>query len=194
MIQLRKAEITRETKETKIILSLNIDGEGKSEIETPITFLNHLLKTFSTHSLIDLKISAEGDLSHHIIEDIAICLGKAIDLALKDRDNLIRFGYAIVPMDDSLAIAAIDLVKRPYAKIDLNIFNENVEGVNCEDIKHFLETLAFSIPATIHINVKYGINNHHKIEASFKALALSIRKAIERDYKRKEIPSTKGTM
>lgn len=191
---MRKAEITRETKETKIILSLNIDGEGKSEIDTPIVFLNHLLKTFSTHSLIDLKISAKGDLSHHIIEDIAICLGNAFNSALKDRDEIRRFGYAIVPMDDSLAIASIDLVKRPYAKIDLNVSNENVEGIDCEDIKHFLETLAFSIPATIHIYVKYGINNHHKIEASFKALALSIRQAIETDYKRKVIPSTKGVM
>jgi len=191
---MRKAEITRETKETKIELSLNIDGEGRFEIDTPILFLNHLLKTFSFHSLIDLKISAKGDLSHHIIEDIAICLGKAIDLALKDRDKIRRFGYAIVPMDDSLAIAAIDLIKRPYAKIDLKISNENIEDVNCEDIKHFLETLAFSIPATIHLNVEYGINNHHKIEASFKALALSIREAIKIDYERKEISSIKGVM
>lgn len=191
---MRKAEFKRETRETKIIVNLNIDGEGKSEIETPIIFLNHLLETFSNHSLIDLKISAKGDLSHHIIEDIAICLGKAIDLALKDRDNIKRFGYAIVPMDDSLVFAAIDLVKRPYAKIDLNISNENIEGVNCEDIKHFLETLAFSIPATLHIYVKYGINSHHKIEATFKALALSIRQAIKIDHERKGISSVKGVM
>jgi len=191
---LRKAEIIRETKETKLMVSLNIDGKGESEIDTPIPFLNHLLKIFSFHSLIDLKISAKGDLSHHIIEDIAICLGNAFNSALKNRNGIRRFGYAIVPMDDSLAIAAIDLVKRPYAKIDLNVSNENVEGINCEDIKHFLETLAFSMPATIHINVKYGINSHHKIEASFKALALSIKQAIEIDYRRKEAPSTKGGM
>ena len=191
---MRKAEIKRETKETKIEVSLNIDGEGKSEIDTPIIFLNHLLKTFSTHSLIDLKISAKGDLSHHIMEDVAICLGKAIDSALKDRDRIKRFGFAIVPMDDSLAIAAIDLIKRPYAKINLKILNENIEETNCEDIKHFLETLAFSIPATIHINVKYGINSHHKIEASFKALALSMRQATKIDHERKEVSSTKGVM
>ncbi len=191
---MRKAKIIRETKETKIIVNLNIDGKGKCEIDIPIPFLNHLLKTFSTHSLIDLKISAKGDLSHHIIEDVAICLGKAIDSALKDRDGIRRFGYAIVPMDDALALVAIDLVRRPYAKIDLNISNENIEGINCEDIKHFLETLAFSIPATLHVNVKYGINSHHKIEAVFKALALSIRQAMEIDSRIKESSSVKGVM
>jgi imidazoleglycerol-phosphate dehydratase len=144
--------------------------------------------------MIDLQVNAEGDLQHHIIEDIAICLGNAIRQALKETPEIIRFGHAIVPMDCSLAKCAIDLGNRPYSVIELKIQSPAVEGMASEDLVHFFESFAMELRANLHIQVLYGKNDHHKAEAAFKALALSLRQAVEIDPRRRGVPSSKGAV
>jgi len=191
---LRVAEISRKTQETEVYVKVDLAASGKAEVDTGIAFFNHMLRSLATHSLIDITVKAKGDLKHHIAEDIAICLGTALRKALGDATGVRRFGYAIVPMDCSLAFAAVDLAKRPYAKIDLKLKGKRVEETPCEDIYHFLETLASSLEANIHLWIQYGINDHHKIEAAFKALALSLRQAVSIDPDRRGIPSAKGVI
>ncbi len=174
---MRRGFYERKTLETNVKVELNIDGTGKCYIDTPIPFLNHMLRTLSVHSLMDLTVHAKGDLIHHIIEDVAIVLGKALGEALGDRNGIRRFGYMKVPMDDTLAEAIVDLIKRPYAVVNLNLSNSILEGIESNLFIHFIRSLAFSIPATIHVNVIYGFDDHHKVEASFKALALALREA-----------------
>jgi imidazoleglycerol-phosphate dehydratase len=153
-----------------------------------------LITSFTTHSLIDLTAKVKGDLKHHSIEDLAIGLGEALNKALANREGITRFGYAPVPMDESLAFAAIDLVKRPYAVIDLKLRGKKIEDMATEDIVHFFETLATSLTANIHVWVQYGGNDHHKAEAAIKALALAFKQAIALDSRRKGIPSSKGAI
>ena len=191
---MRVAEISRKTQETEVYVKVDLAASGKAEVDTGIAFFNHMLRSLATHSLIDITVKAKGDLKHHIAEDIAICLGTALRKALGDATGVRRFGYAIVPMDCSLAFAAVDLAKRPYAKIDLKLKGKRVEETPCEDIYHFLETLASSLEANIHLWIQYGINDHHKIEAAFKALALSLRQAVSIDPDRRGIPSAKGVI
>jgi imidazoleglycerol phosphate dehydratase HisB len=192
--KLREAEHYRKTSETEVKVKVKLDGSGLADIRTKISFLNHMLKSLSTHSLIDISVEASGDLSHHVVEDVAICLGEALRKALGGMASIRRFGYAIVPMDCSLALAAIDLSNRPYPKIDLKLEGKHIEDMTCEDICHFLETLANSLRANIHIWVQYGLNDHHKVEAAFKALALSLRQAVSMDPLRSGIPSSKGVL
>lgn len=191
---MRKAQFERKTSETEVNIKVNLNGEGKSSVKTGLKFLNHMIKTLSTHSLIDINIIAKGDLRHHLIEDIAIGLGEALKNALGNREGINRFGSSIVPMDCSLAIAAIDLVKRPYSVIDLKLEGKAVEDMKTEDIYHFLKSLSSSLEANLHLQVQYGLNDHHKIEAAFKALALSLRQAVSIDSRRKGIPSAKGAI
>ena len=191
---MRTEEVYRKTKETEVIVKLNLDGEGKPKVETGVAFFSHLLTSFATHSLIDLTAQVKGDLKHHSIEDLAIGLGEALSKALGSREGITRFGYAAVPMDDSLAFAAIDLVKRPYAVIDLKLRGKKVEDMATEDIVHFFETLATSLQANVHIWVQYGGNDHHKAEAAVKALALSLKQAVAADPRRKGVPSSKGVI
>lgn len=191
---MREAEYYRKTSETEVKVRVKLDGSGMANIQTGISFLNHMLKSLSTHSLIDIFIEASGDLSHHVAEDVAICLGEAIRRALGDAAGIRRFGYAIVPMDCSLAFAAVDISNRSYSKIDLKIEGKRIEDMPCEDIYHFLETLANSLRANIHVWVEYGLNDHHKVEASFKALALSLRQALSLDPLRSGVASSKGVL
>jgi len=191
---MREAEVTRKTRETQISVRLNLDGEGRVETATGVAFLDHLLRTLGVHSRIDLKIEGRGDLKHHVIEDVGICLGEALRKALGEGVGINRFGYAIVPMDDALAMAAVDLVTRPYAKIELAIASDSLEDAAREDLLHFLETFATSLRATIHIHVQYGTNDHHKAEAAIKALALSLRQAVTISPSSKNIPSAKGSI
>lgn len=191
---MRDAEFTRETRETRISVRLNLDGEGKVDTNTGVAFLDHMIRTLGVHSRIDLKIEASGDLKHHVIEDVGICLGEAMRRALGESLGISRFGYAIVPMDDALAVAAVDLVTRPYAKIDLTMASDSLEDITKEDLLHFLETFITSIKATIHINVQYGVNDHHKVEAAMKALALSLRQAVALSPGSKTVPSAKGSI
>jgi len=191
---MRIGEVSRKTAETDVYVQVNLEGSGATDINTGVEFLDHMLDSLATHSLIDITAKARGDLTHHILEDVAICLGEALLKALGDAKGIARFGYAIVPMDCSLAFAAVDLAKRPYVKIDLKLRGKKVEDMPCENICHFLETFAMALRANVHIWVQYGSNDHHKVEAAFKALALALRQAMSIDPRRSGVPSSKGVI
>jgi imidazoleglycerol-phosphate dehydratase len=191
---MRSAEVTRKTKETEVKAKVNLDGEGKAAIDSGVPFLDHMLTSLATHSLIDIEASVKGDLVHHCVEDLAIGIGEALNKALDTREGITRFGNAAAPMDCSLAFASVDLVKRPYFKIDLKFKGRKVEEMQTEDINHFYESLTNSLQANIHIFVMYGSNDHHKAEAATKALALSLRQAVTMDPRRKGVPSSKGVI
>ena len=191
---MRTKEVHRKTRETEVKVKVNLDGEGKADVKTGMRFLDHMVTSFATHSLIDLTAKVTGDLKHHSVEDLAICLGEAVNKALGTREGLTRFGYAAAPMDCSLAFAAVDLVKRPYFKIDLKLRGKKVEDMATEDINHFFQSFATSLAANVHLFTQYGSNDHHKAEAGVKALALSLRQAVAMDPRRKGVPSSKGVI
>jgi imidazoleglycerol-phosphate dehydratase len=191
---MRKEKVYRKTRETEVAVNVNLDGEGKADVNTGISFLDHMVTSFSTHSLIDVTAKVKGDLKHHAVEDLAICLGEALNKALGTREGLTRFGYAAAPMDCSLAFAAVDIVKRPYFKIDLKLRGKKVEDMAVEDLNHFFESFATSLAANVHIFTQYGSNDHHKAEAAVKALALSLKQAVTMDPRRKGVPSSKGVI
>jgi len=192
----RKASIKRNTKETSVSVSVNLDGSGKTSIKTGINFLDHLIVSFGKHGMMDLKVDAKSNdgIEHHLIEDTAITIGQSIDKALSSRSGITRFSYASVPMDESLAEASIDLVKRPYWKLTLSIKRSKIEDVSKEDLEHFFQSLLQNLNSCIHLTVKYGDNDHHKVEAAIKSLAVALRNASTLDKKQKGIPSTKGSM
>lgn len=192
----RKSTIKRSTQETSITVSVNLDGTGKTDIKTGINFLDHLIVSFGKHSLMDLKVVAKtnDNIEHHLIEDTAITIGQAIDKALDSRKGITRFGNAAVPMDESLAEASIDLVKRPFSKLTLSIKRNKIEDMSKEDLEHFFISLLQNLNSCIHLTVKYGENDHHKVEAAIKSLAVALRRAVSLDSKQKGIPSTKGSM
>ena len=192
----RKASIKRNTKETCISVSVNLDGSGKTSIKTGINFLDHLIVSFGKHGVMDLKVDAKSNdgIEHHLIEDTAITIGQTIDKALSSRSGITRFSYASVPMDESLAEASIDLVKRPFWKLTLLIKRNKIEDMSKEDLEHFFQSLLQNINSCIHLTVKYGDNDHHKVEAAIKSLAVALRNASSLDKKQKGIPSTKGSM
>jgi imidazoleglycerol-phosphate dehydratase len=191
---MRKDEVYRKTKETEVSVKVNLDGEGKADANTGVPFLDHMVTSLATHGMIDITAKVKGDLKHHCVEDFAIGLGEALSKALGTREGIARFGYAAAPMDCSLAFAAVDLVKRPYFKIDLKLRGKKIEDMPTEDINHFFESLATSLCANIHVFVQYGSNDHHKAEAAVKALALSLRQAVALDPRRKGVPSSKGVI
>ena len=193
---IRKAKIKRETKETSVSVSLNLDGSGKTSVDTGINFLDHLITSFGKHAMLDLAVKAKSKdkIEHHLIEDTAIAIGSSIDKALGSRTGITRFSYASVPMDESLAEASLDLVKRPYSKITLLVKRNNIEGISKEDIQHFFQSLTKNLNSCVHVTVKYGDNDHHKIEAAIKSLAVAVRNVSLKDKKQKGIPSTKGAM
>ena len=192
----RKASIKRNTKETSVSVSVNLDGFGKTSIKTGINFLDHLIISFGKHSMMDLKVDAKSNdgIEHHLIEDTAITLGQTIDKALSSRSGITRFSYASVPMDESIAEASIDLVKRPFWKLTLLIKRSKIEDVSKEDLEHFFQSLLQNLNSCIHLTVKYGDNDHHKVESAIKSLAVALRNAASVDKKQKGIPSTKGSM
>jgi imidazoleglycerol-phosphate dehydratase len=191
----RRSKIRTKTKETEITVAVDIDGTGKSKVSTGIKFLDHMIAAFSTHSMFDIEISAQGDLKHHIIEDTALALGKCISDAMGDRNRIKRFSSAFVPMDESLAFASIDLVKRRFFVLtNFEIRRNSIEDLPKEDAAHFFSSLCDSIQCTIHLKIEYGSNDHHKIEALFKALALALRYAAEIDPRRETVASSKGSM
>jgi len=194
---LRRAKVSRKTRETDITVEVDLDGAGRAENKTGIRFLDHMLDSLATHGLVDIKVRAKGDLEHHTVEDVAIALGRAISQALGDRRGIRRFGDAVVPMDDGLALAAVDLVKRPYSAVDLKLERVMLEDAPREDLEHFFGSLAQSLEATVHVKVLDGSNDHHKFEASVKAFALALREAASIDPRRaglKGPPSSKGSM
>jgi imidazoleglycerol-phosphate dehydratase len=191
---MRTEKVYRKTKETEVSVKVNLDGEGKADAKTGVPFLDHMVTSLATHSMIDITAKVTGDLRHHSVEDLAIGLGEALSRALGSREGIARFGYAAAPMDCSLAFAAVDLVKRPYFKVDLKLRGKKIEDMPTEDINHFFESLATSLCANVHVYVQYGSNDHHKAEAAVKALALSLRQAVAIDPRRKGVPSSKGVI
>src|SRR4030042_5156448 len=191
---MKKDEVYRKTKETEVSVKVNLDGEGKAAANTGEPFLDHMVTSLATHSMIDITAKVKGDLKHHSVEDLARGLGEALNKALSTREGITRFGCAAAPMDDSLAFAVVDLVKRPYFKVDLKLRGKKIEDMTTEDINHFFETLATSLCANIQIFVHYGSNDHHKAEAGIKALALSLRQAVAFDQRRRGVPSSKGAI
>ena len=192
---MRKVEATRKTKEVDITLELDVDGKGNADVKTGIKFLDHILVTLAKHGLFDLKVKADGDLKHHISEDVALVLGEALNKATNKGKGIKRFGSAYVPMDESLARATVDLGGRPYSIRNLRLMQSQVEDMKTEDIEHFFDSLAQTAKANIHITVIYGSNEHHKIEAAVKALALALRQALTFEPRiGDQVPSAKGVL
>jgi imidazoleglycerol-phosphate dehydratase len=192
----RTAKVERITRETSVTAEVKIGGSGKINVKTSIPFIDHLITAIGKHSMIDVNLMAKSndDIVHHLVEDISITLSQAIDKALGDRSRIVRFGYAIVPMDESLAYVSIDLVKRQFCNIQLKLTRDYVEGIAREDLEHFVISLAQNMNACTHIIIEYGDNDHHKIECAIKAFAISLRMAANIDKNVEGVPSTKGTM
>ncbi len=194
----RRSNIERRTGETSVTLSLNLDGEGKHEISTGNGMLDHLLAQLSRHGQLDITLKAEGDLStgwHHLVEDTAITLGKAFRQALGEGVGIHRMGHAFVPLDETLAMVAVDLSGRSYASLDISLSQEMVENLPGDLVRHFLESFAAESRITLHAKILSGVDTHHKAEALFKALAKALRFAVELDPRSGgQIPSTKGTI
>jgi imidazoleglycerol-phosphate dehydratase len=190
---MRKAIVNRKTNETNIHIELDLDGKGDFSIDTPIKFFNHMLSIFSKHSSIDLKITSSGDSNHHIIEDTAIALADAINKALQDKKGIARFGEALIPMDETLAQVVIDIGGRGYFKFDADFKRIELDDLAIEDAKHFFDTFSKNLKINLHAKIFYGENEHHKIEALFKALAVSLKRAISKNHS-ETLPSTKGVL
>lgn len=194
---MRSAKIERKTGETEISLTLSLDGSGQSQIQTGIGFLDHMLTLFAAHGLFDLQVQAQGDLhvdDHHCAEDVFICLGKALDQCLGDRRGLVRTAHSYVPMDEALAFVALDLGGRAYSVFEADFATPRVGALGTDLIFHLFETLAVHGRLNLHAKVLYGRNDHHKIEALFKALARALDAATQLDGRRQGVPSTKGTL
>ena len=192
---MRKVEAKRKTKEVDITLELNVDGTGNADVKTGIKFLDHMLLTLAKHGLFDLNVNAIGDLTHHVAEDVALVLGEAINKATNQGKGIKRFGSAYVPMDESLARATVDLGGRPYCVCNLRLLHSQLEDLKTEDMEHFFESLAQAAKSNIHVTVLYGSNEHHKVEAAMKALALALRQAFTVEPRiGDQIPSAKGVL
>jgi imidazoleglycerol-phosphate dehydratase len=193
----RSAEIVRKTRETDIRLTLHLDGQGRSDVQTGIGFLDHMLELFARHSLVDLVVTCTGDLQvdgHHTTEDVGICLGQAIDRALGDRAGIRRYGHAVLPMDETLVTVAVDLGGRPYWVWDVTMPTERVGTFDSELVADFWQAVAAQGRMNLHVLLHHGRNTHHVSEAIFKGAARALRAALEPDPRSPGIPSTKGTL
>ena len=192
----RIGTVERVTSETRIALTVNLDGSGRAEVFTGIAFLDHMLSAMARHGGFDLELRCEGDLEvddHHTAEDCALALGTAIDQALGERRGIARFGSAYAPLDEALARVVIDLSGRPMPVVDLGLKREMLGGIACENLTHFFVSLAMNLRAAVHVDVLRGDNDHHRAEAAFKALGLALRPAVARTGS-DEVPSTKGVL
>ena len=192
----RQATVVRTTRETDISVTVDLDGTGTASVSTGIGLYDHLLESFAHHSLIDVAVSAAGDLErddHHTVEDVALALGQALAEALGDRAGIERFGEASVPMDEAIARAVVDLSGRPYAVLDLRFGGDRIGELSTQMIPHALESFVRTSGVTLHLKAR-GRNDHHVAEAAFKALARALRTAIALDARRTGVPSTKGTL
>jgi imidazoleglycerol-phosphate dehydratase len=188
----RKAVIKRETRETSVNLNLNVDGSGHYETVTGIRMFDHLLSQLARHGAFDINVSATGDDAHHLVEDVAICLGRAFLEALGERRGIVRMADSTVPMDDALSMVAVDIGGRGYAVLDLSFAENDMLGFPSDLIRHFLETFANEARMNLHARTIYGTNDHHKAEALFKALGKALDKATRIDERTSgELPSTK---
>jgi imidazoleglycerol-phosphate dehydratase len=193
----RTAQLARQTKETKIELSLDLDGKGRASVQTGVGFFDHMLDLLARHSLIDLTVAAQGDLqvdAHHTVEDVGIVLGQALDKALGDKRGIHRYGWAIVPMDETLAQVAIDLSGRPAFVYQARYTGPLIGTFPVELVEEFWKSVAQSARMNLHVLVPYGTNNHHIAEAIFKAAARALRQAVTHDPRNDDVPSTKGSL
>jgi len=192
----REAKIIRKTKETNIELDFKIEGCGMSEIKTPVYFFNHLMESFARHGNFDLKLIAEGDIetgSHHLIEDIGICFGKALNEALADKKSIERFGFSIIPMDETEITVSIDLCGRSYLKYDVDLPYEKIDNFETVIIEDFFRAVTSNALITLHITKNSGLNSHHILETVFKSFAIALKNACRLTDSGK-IPSTKGLL
>jgi imidazoleglycerol-phosphate dehydratase len=193
----RSAEIQRKTNETDIAMSLNIDGRGKADINTGIGFFDHMLNSFARHGFFDLSLKVKGDLyvdSHHTIEDTGIVLGEAIKKALGDKKGIKRYGYFILPMDETLVLASLDLSGRPYLVFDAEFSTDRVGDYDTEMVKEFFYAVSYAAGMNLHIKVLSGNNNHHIIEGIYKAFAKALDEATSFDARITDVLSTKGSL
>ena len=193
----RSATIGRKTKETDISLTLNLDGTGIGEISTGIGFFNHMLEGFARHGFFDLMVKVEGDLhvdGHHTIEDTGIVLGQAIREALGDKAGIKRYGSCILPMDDALALCAVDLCGRPYFNYECEYPSERIGDLDTELIREFFYAVSYSAGMNLHIKMLSGINSHHMAEAMFKAFSKAMDEAVTKDVRTQDVLSTKGSL
>ncbi len=195
---MRNGSCERKTLETDVRVKLNLDGSGGRDVDTGIGFLDHMLAQIARHGLFDLEVHAEGDLhvdAHHTVEDVGICIGKAFDDALGDRGGIVRMGSATVPMEESLALAAVDVGGRPMCDFQGEFSGDSVGQLDTQLIPHFISSMADNMRANIHVHILSGKNDHHRAEAVFKALAKALDAATALDPRRKgQIPSTKGSI
>ena len=195
---MRRGVIDRRTTETSIALTIGLEGKGRYQVSTGIRFLDHMLELFARHGAFDLKVKAIGDLDvdqHHTVEDLGIALGEAVSAALGNRRGINRAGYFVMPMDETLAVAAVDLGGRPHAAVDLKVKIERVGDLQTELVHDFFEGFAIGARANVHVKVLYGRSSHHRIEAVFKAFARALRVACSRDKRlARVLPSTKGLL
>ena len=197
-LMIRKAEIERKTNETNVSIKIDLDGTGKSKISTGIGFFDHMLEQLAKHSLIDIDINADGDLhidDHHTVEDTGICLGNAIKKALGDKAGIRRYGFCLLPMDETLMQSALDISGRAHLECNISFKSQKIGFFDVELVTEFFKALCSNSGITLHINMISGSNSHHIAEATFKSVAQSLRQAIEKDIKiGQNIPSTKGVL
>jgi imidazoleglycerol-phosphate dehydratase len=195
---MRQAAINRKTNETEITLQLKLDGQGLHQVNTGVGFLDHMLTHVAVHGLFDLNLQAQGDLHidvHHTVEDVALALGQAFDQALGERKGIVRMGSCYAPMDETLALVAVDLSGRPYCVVQADWHTPSVGGIPTSLFPHFLESLAVTARLNLHARVLYGRDDHHQAEALFKALGRALEAAVRLDPRRQgRVPSTKGTL
>jgi imidazoleglycerol-phosphate dehydratase len=193
----RRVEWKRTTNETDIAVSLDLDGTGKHRVSTGIGFLDHLFTALARHARFDLELTCRGDLEvddHHTAEDCGLAVGTALDQALGERRGIRRFGWALAPLDESLARAVVDLSGRPFAAVDLGLERDAIGGLAGENVGHVLASLATAARACFHVDLLKGDNDHHRAEAAFKAVALALRQAVALEAGDDEVPSTKGVL
>jgi imidazoleglycerol-phosphate dehydratase len=193
----RTAKISRQTAETKIELSLNVDGTGQAQIRTGVGFLDHMLTLLAKHAVIDLTVDAEGDLDvdqHHTVEDVGICLGQALKQALGDKKGIRRYGFFTLPMEETLCTTALDMSGRYYLVFNASFPSAKIGDFDSELVEDFWQSTAANALCNLHINVPYGRNSHHIAEAIFKATARALRMAVEADPRMPGVPSTKGSL
>ena len=196
-MSLRIGEVSRKTSETDIRVRINLDGSGKCNVRTGVGFFDHMLNSFARHGLFDLEVEVEGDLwvdCHHTIEDTGIVLGEAIKQAVGDKKGIKRFGYFILPMDESLVLASLDLSGRPYLNYQIPLTVERVGQMDTEMVKEFFYAVSYSCGMNLHMKLLEGSNNHHIIEAGFKAFAKALDEATSYDSRIKDVLSTKGSL
>ena len=194
---MRDATITRKTSETEISVSVNLDGTGKAMISTGVGFFDHMLDQLAKHSLIDITVSAKGDLhidDHHTVEDVGIALGQAIAKAIGDKKGIRRYGHFALAMDDAQIACALDISARPYLICNLDFPTPKIGTFDTELVREFFQALATHGGITLHIDKRHGFNSHHIAEAAFKAVAKSLRMAVEKDQRNDALPSTKGAL